>query len=369
MTAKEGMATGITGYIFRFRFSLDTSDRYRNGGDNVKKTVLAICARDSAYLRRLAEYLGRQKRDHPDIRFFSERERYLSEDAEGIFGAVLLEESFFPEEPHGSTRYILLNEGMVPEEWKGFPTIFKYQSADNLLRELLSQTAEFGEKSVYTGGKELIAVYSPHQHDLQMAFSLGMAEILSRKRRTLYLNFMDCAGFEQQFQETYRGDLGDLLYYVKTGEERLFGKLNSMTYRIGEVDYIPPALNPENLHEAGSEDYEAFLQYLTDKTDYEVIVLDFGEILPGFAELLSRCDRIFCPMQDGGMNEARKQQFLSYLRMDEGTDLAERVRFFQLIDLLKPAENLLEAKERIFYGESGELLREMIMENGGEDGA
>lgn len=334
----------------------------------MKRTVLAVCANDAAYLQRLAEYLGRQRHDQVELRVFHDRDRFLSEDAKGLFGAALIEEGFFPEQMQQTTRYILLNEGMVSEEWKGFPTIFKYQSADHLLRELLSQTSEFEESSIYTGGKELIAVYSPHQHDLQMAFSLGMAELFSRKKRVLYLNFMDCAGFEQQFQEAYQGDLGDLLYYVRNGEERFSGKLTAMTYRTGEVYYVPPAVNPENVHEAGKEDYGRFLQYLTDRTDYEMIILDFGVILPGFAELLARCDRIYCPVREGEINEARKQQFLNYLRMDQGSDLAERAHFFTLSDQMRGTETLQEVMARIFRGELGDQLKEMILENGGNYG-
>ena len=341
----------------------------KKGGDGMKRTVMAICAPDPKYCERLAEYFGRHRTDRADIRVFCDRKRFQEENEKGIFQTVLLEESFFPEEQNSETRYILLNEGRISEDWKDFPTIFQFQSADHLLRELFSMTTEFEENSIYTGGKELIGVYSPHQHDLQMAFSLGLAEVLSEKRRVLYLNFMDCAGFGSLLGEEYQGDLGDLLYYVKTGQERLSGRLSGMIYQLGRISYIPPAVNPENLHEADREDYERLLRFLTDKTDYETIVLDFGAMLPGFGELLARCDRILCPVRECEITGGRVREFQRYLSLEHSDTLQERTKFVSLSDTCRVSETLLDAKTRIFSGESGENLLREILDQGGADGA
>ena len=77
-------------------------------GVKMKKTVLAVCAEDAVYLRRLAEYLGRHRHDQVEIHVFHDRDRFLSEDARGLFGAALIEEGFFPQEMIADS-WILVN--------------------------------------------------------------------------------------------------------------------------------------------------------------------------------------------------------------------------------------------------------------------
>ena len=222
------------------------------------KLTLAVCAEDEAYLRRLSEYLISRRGDEIGLRIYSEKEAFQQEDEKGVHDAALVEAAFLKKEMlrKKQGQYILLSEGEVPEKWKELPAIYKFQSADNLIREVFSMTEGTEESSVFTGGKELIGVYSPHQADHQISFSLRLSEELAGKGRVLYLNLMDCAGFEERFGEQYTSDIGDLIYYAKTAENRFEHKLHSMIYRRGAVDYVPPARNPENMHEALFEDYE-----------------------------------------------------------------------------------------------------------------
>lgn len=333
--------------------------------------MFAIGVSDADYCERLTRYLVAERKEHTEVRVFSDPACFREELKTTKFHAALLEEAFLKPEDSANkeTRFILMNDGQLPEAWRELPTIYAYQSADNLLREMYALTADLGpEIGIFTGGKELIGVYSPHGHDLQIPFSLGLSEILAEKKKTLYLNFMDCAGFEEQFETLYPMDLGDLLYFVRGDGKRFYSKLSAMTYRFGNVDFLPPVNNPELIHEATRDDYERLLTLLCEKTDYEAIVMDFGSMLPGFGELLKRCDRIYCPVADGAMNGYRLKHFERYLSMDGG-ELSDRVRYLTLSEREKAEGSLETMKEQLFWGEFGEALKRQIIEENQAYGA
>lgn len=326
---------------------------------------LAIGVPDASYCKRLLSFLSGRRDAHTEIQVFSERTAFWRAETEDPFDAALLSEEFFGEgasEP-AATRFVLFNDGELPASCRAMPTIFRFQSVDGILRELFSFVSESGtEDTIFTGGKELIGIYSPHGHSLQTAFALALAERLSRSRRVLYLNFTDCAGFSEQLDTEYDADIGDLLYYTRAGGERFYGKLRSMLYQIGEVDYVPPAANPELLHEAGREDYERLLRALCERTDHEVLILDFGTMVSGFFELLNRCDKIYCLTDESGSNDYRRQQFAKYLTTGAEEALAGRVKYLTLREQSGRAGTVTELKDQIFSGESGETLLSALSE-------
>ena len=315
------------------------------------KPRIAICVADQSYCEKLVAYLAGEKQKHAEVYVFSEPEVFWGSAERVDFHAALMEEVFFEKERiyNGVTRFILMHEGAVAEKWQDFPTIYKYQTVDAILREIYGLIGDDQtEEGVYPGGKELIGVYSPHGHDLQIAFSLGLAEILAEKKRVLYLNLMDCAGFEGLFGETYPVDLGDLLYFARKGGDRFFRKLSTMLYKTGDADYIPPAQNPEILHEATKEDYGQLLSLLCEKTDYQTIVMDFGALIPGFSELMQRCGKLYCPVSESELNLCRIRHFESYLS-GGGEQLGEKIQYLKLQEQTGQQGGLLRLKQQIFW--------------------
>ena len=334
------------------------------------KPRIAVCVADRSYCEKLVAYLAGEKQKHAEVYVFSDPEVFWGSAERLDFHAALMEEPFFENDRiyTGITRFILMNEGVVAEKWRDFPTIYKYQKVDAILREIYGLIGEYQtEDGIYPRGKELIGVYSPHGHDLQIPFSLGLTEILAEKKRVLYLNLMDCAGFEGLFGESYTVDLGDLLYFARKGGERFFQKLGMMLYKTGDADYIPPAHNPEVLHEATKEDYEQLLALLCEKTDYQTIVIDFGVVIPGFAELMQRFEKLYCPVSEGELNVSRIRHFERYLSGD-GEQLGEKIQYLKLQEQTGQSGGLLRLKQQIFWGEFGESLKRQIFEAGGNYG-
>ena len=121
-----------------------------------------------------------------------------------------------------------------------------------------------------------------------MYLAMGYAKICAAKERVLYLNLMGCAGFEELFEEKYKENIGDFLFYLRRQEKNLRLRFESMLHQFGGVDYLPPVFFGEILREAGKEDYQALLVWLLAETDYDVIVWDLGGMFAGFFDLLEQ---------------------------------------------------------------------------------
>ena len=84
-------------------------------------------------------------------------------------------------------------------EVEEFPNIYKYQSADGILREVMAcyQIEDNREFTPVGKPSSLIGVYSPVNRCLKTSFCLSMGQILSKERKVLYLNLEDCSSLSK----------------------------------------------------------------------------------------------------------------------------------------------------------------------------
>ena len=82
--------------------------------------------------------------------------------------------------------FVLTNGEFVEAE--EFPNIYKYQSADGILREVMACYQVGTEQEFTPIGKpsSLIGVYSPVNRCLKTSFCLAMGQILSKDQKVLY---------------------------------------------------------------------------------------------------------------------------------------------------------------------------------------
>ena len=138
------------------------------------------------------------------------------------------------------------------------------------------------------------------------------------------MNFCDFPGLSGFLNQEFTKDLSELLYYSRLEEDRFYGKLSTVIEHNNGFDLIPPAANPENLHEFNAEEYQSFFTKLCERTPYQTILIDFGFVLPGFRELLRRCMAVLLPESEGALSEHRRTAFLEWFK--EPKDMLYPVR-------------------------------------------
>jgi len=197
------------------------------------KLDVAFCDTNETYGERFAAYLMEHKAKEFTVHLFPEPELFLQKIKNEKFDLVLLGSGFseFGEQAVLSGMTVLILSENIPERLsednsylqsgRKLTVIFKYQPMEAILHEMM----------VVTGGKkagkesftdrltklEIIGVYSPIGHEMQMPFSMVLSSVLAKQRRILYINLMQNTGFLQLFDSQAEYDIrkAEAIRYVK----------------------------------------------------------------------------------------------------------------------------------------------------------
>lgn len=343
----------------------------------MKKQVFAICDPESSYACHLMEYIhDRQGKDF-EVQAFSSVKSLLQYARETPVDLLLIssraverEEGKLPAE-----RIMILSEGELLEELAEYPSVYKYQSSDSLIAEVMTYYAREEPKRPEARLKkrmEMIGVYSPVRRTQKTSFALALGQILARDQAVLYLNLEDYAGFEGLMGKKFQADLSDLMYFVRQGKEGILYQLESMVHSVGNLDYIPPVFLPGDLRSVTWEEWEVLFEELTIRSGYEVILLDLDEQMEHLIKFLELCGRIYMPVKEDGMSLAKLEQYEQVLRMQGRDGILERTKKLRLPfhASFGPREHYVE---QLAWGELGDYIRTMIREEayryGGQSGA
>lgn len=290
----------------------------------MKKIRVAVCDADDVYRERLAEYLIRKKSGQIQVYAFSNKRR-LQEQQEEQVHVVLYGKGFEDIDIQDGSLYIRMSEEEVGAEEER--AIFKYQSVEEILRQMYGcyLQQEHRNPGCSRKSKEVIAIYSPTHCILQTPFAWAMAQILSAEKKVLYLNLGEWPGFSLWMQQEYHRDLADLLYLLSSYGKQTAGLLESVVHSYQHIDYIPPMADAQLLAQTAGRDYEALLQLLMEKTEYDVILLDFGIMVPGFFTLLEHCTRFYGVVEQCPWSNMRWQQFEGSIMKQGKEDLVGKL--------------------------------------------
>ncbi len=373
----------------------------------MSKILIAVCDADTAYGKRLGEWitLGKggqlrgysfsapgqflefQKTETPDVvllgagfwedaRITGQAAQAMAEyaahtterqEAQAMAGNItqLTEVPGDARGSSGETLWLCLYGGdgkeKIPESVQILPVIQKYQPASGILRELFSYCQEYrdGEQEPARAGREVIGIYAPGQDIWQTPFALTLAQTLGRKERVLYVSFKECAGFSSWLQESYQRDLLDVMYLCLTGEgKNVEDCIRSAAYVLEGVDYIPPSEDSLCLGQVSGQDYTRFVRLLAEKGGYGVIVLDFGMMVPGFLELLGMCSKMYVLGGHAGLGGHALAHFKQMMGRQKDQKLEGKLCYLTLPRMAVECQG--EQMQQWVWGELGDYVRELL---------
>ena len=153
-------------------------------------------------------------------------------------------------------------------------------------------------------GMEVIGVYSPICHEMQMPFSMVLAQKLSTEKKVLYVNLMEHSGMLELLGVPGECDLGEVILALR--RQRLTAEtLGRGIHETEWMHYVEPFDNPEDLGEMTAGDLQELISFLEKQTSYEILLLDFGQGLRDFLSFLGLCTSIYCPMKSGFYYDCR----------------------------------------------------------------
>lgn len=331
----------------------------------MKKSIFAVCDLEASYACNLSEYMNERKNTPFEVQAFTNLES-LGKFTENNHIELLListEAMCDAVKDMDIERIIILSDGEAVENLEENPCVYKYQSSDSLVAEVMNfyaRTKPSLNTMFFCGSKvKVIGVYSPLNRVGKTMFALTLGEILGEREKVLYLNLEDYNGFETIFSTSYRSDLSDLIYFARQKEGNLIYKLNGMIQTFRNLDYIPPAFSPGDLRDVGCEEWLSFLGEITSCGEYDVLILDIGTQIEDLLQLLQACTKIYMPVLEDHISRAKLLQFEKNVNALEYSGIFEKIQRLHLPrwrDRRKEG-NLLEG---LVLGELGSYVRRLL---------
>ncbi len=273
--------------------------------------ILAVCDKE-AYASKLVEYINRKETFPFQARFFSSMEKVKDFSDKQEIEVLLISEKMNPVE----ITNLQIGKTVILQETPDFETkeetVWKYQSCENLLKELFSLLAKEPGKAGHIARKQgltVIGFYSPVKRSLQTTFALTMGQLLAKKGKALYVNMEACSGLERLAGKEFTHDLSDLLYYLQNGQNGIGYYLSSITEQIGNLEMLPPMRCQSDLISISTREWLQLFYEIEVCTEYEYLLLDLSDSVQGVFELLQHCNRIFTMTAEDGVAMAKIDQY------------------------------------------------------------
>ena len=226
-------------------------------------------------------------------------------------------------------KVIVLSDGTYTGQ-QGYPVIFKYQSAEHIIKEIFAQAADddqiTGASHMYSSKQaELIAVFSPFGGAGASTYARNMCAEMSGNNNILYINleiFDSFAEFEKDVESKreYICGMSEAVYYIKQKKDKLAFKLEAITnHHKNGYNYILPVEDYRDLYSITPDDMEYFTDVLGSEAVYDKVVFDIGYISEASLKLLSLCDVLIVP-EPSGIIQANKQHSFERVLIRSGME-------------------------------------------------
>lgn len=329
------------------------------------KIKVAIYDVDKGYRERFADYLMNYKPQEIEVSVFSQMQYFMDRLRVDKYQLLVLGcgyEEALRQVQGTKIPVLVLTEYMQSyvKETVGFEEeqilyTSKYQSMDVITRQMqfMVQKQNSKGKHVSTEDLEIVGVISPNRHEMQMFFSLLYARNLAEK--VLYINLLELSGFAELFGDT-EYDMGDVILQLR--EEARAENVLSYIYQLEGISYISPLKSPESVREITEADIRRLLKFVTDYTDYRMVILDLSVTMAGLAEVLLQCSKIYCLTKKGYYYEMQRKQFSDYLEKLVDAAFLERLVSVEIPYQAKVITGGLNLLEQLDWSEFGAFVRQ-----------
>ena len=324
--------------------------------------IMAVYDVDAYYTERFADVVNQKEKTPFMVIPFTSLET-LKEYAKGHSIEILLVNAAVPTkhiEGIAAQTVVTLAEGEVVSATGSYPSVYKYQSTDSVIREVMSYYCEKPQDNYVAVGKQakVIGIYSPVSRCLKTSLALTIGQQLARDTKVLYISFEAFAGFTRLIDGDNKGDLSEVLYFFR---QESFGimRMRSMVYNWKDMDYIPPVKYPEDLEQLTGEEAAHLTEKIASECGYEYIVMDLGQTICNIIPLLKLCDIIYMPVKEDGVSSAKLEEFEEYLELSHQEKLKEQIQKVKL-----PYHNSFGRRdtymEQLLWGELGDYVRKLL---------
>lgn len=329
--------------------------------------ILAIYDLESGYADSLMQYIH-QKQNMPfkTVAFTNKNAlyEYLKEHHIDIL-LISVTDMEKELEDEDIEKIILLSNGKIFSEYIGYASIYKYQSSERIIREVLDYFVEVHNcENIVTNisqSVEIVAVYSPVKRIGQTILSLTLGQILANDFTTLYINMEEFSAFDKIFHQSYEGDLSDLMYFYKQSPNILPIKLKAIVNTIHQLDYIPPLVYSKDLRNIDTGGWVELIKSVAATGMYEKIVIDLSSVVADVFSILDICSKVYMPTINDMVSSMKISAFEEYLVRSENSEIIDKIIKVNMPRLHMDIEDE-SFLDRYLWNEFGDYVRSILKE-------
>ena len=325
--------------------------------------VLAVCDSETEYAYQLVDYFSNKKGFPFRVQLFTSAATLKEYSVHHPISIALIAQKDFSEEikAYPIEHLIVLGED-IGKEINNMKVLYKYQSSEQIIKELLDWIALEGILGRTTvGSKELklIGIYSPVGKCLKTSFSFVLGQLLSKKHKVLYLNMESYSGLGKLLQKEFKSDMSELIYYLQNSKEKFIYRVGSMTQRAGELDILPPFDSFLDFISVSREEWIQLIGEIEKGSDYEYLILDLSDAVQGLFDILRLCDIVYTLSREDGFSMAKIAQYEDVLKKSNYEDIWKKTKHCTIPTI----KNLPPGLMQLTYTELAEYVRERMEED------
>jgi hypothetical protein len=289
------------------------------------KQEIVLFDRDKEYLARFLVFFKTYMGDKLLIQGFSEEEvccQYLqNHDVTLLLTYEYDYRSVFKEFPMSKT--MLFSDVDSVCEINGIQAVYKYQKVEGVLRCILDFCAVYcNEISVATSTvcehSKLIGIYSPVKRCGKTAFAMEYARHLAESEKVLFITLEEYAPI--LYENAWKYDLEDLIYFYLQNRNGFELKVRAVSQSYQTFEWIPPVKLGDELRGITFEEWCGFFEKIQSCGIYDIIIVDFSDIVKDILQLLSRCDFVIMPYISDLISNQKRMMFEEILKRKYGED-------------------------------------------------
>lgn len=276
---------------------------------------LVICDREEGYAEALAVFLMRRKELAFQVQVCGGIAEALAVLQERAIDILLIGGAFPAAERRKlkAGKVFLLTGSGKPETDDGETVVYKYQSGEAILAEIIRKCSEEEDgdnlfiRTVKAGKIKIIGVFSPVHRSGKTGYGIKLGKELAVSENVLYLNMELYGGIGGYFPGEGH-TLADVLYYARQESRNIGMVLTTLVEHMDGLDYLFPARISEDVRSVTAEEWVGLVRQIGEQSIYDVVILDIDEGLKGVYDLLRVCTEIHVPTARDTIAAAKLRQ-------------------------------------------------------------